>query len=117
MTSDYFVNGNYAEGRGAEVVVSPSGNTQGQRNNPLASKITSVLSTNYTDSDIRDALALLDSRGLKNTPEVRRQLRLQTQKDVIQSNGEIVREFGHVAEVRPKHSSITLTEADQSQAT
>jgi hypothetical protein len=109
MTSDYFVNGNLSDGRGGEVVVSPSGNTHGQRNNPLASKITSVLSTNYTDSDIRDALALLDSRGLKNTPEIRRQLRLQTQKDVIQSNGEIVREFGHVAEVRTKHFLLKLT--------
>lgn len=70
-----------------------------QRNNPLAAKVTSVLSASYTDSDIRDALALLDLRGLENNAETRRKLRLDVQKEVIESNGAIIREFGHVAEV------------------
>lgn len=69
------------------------------RTNPLSAKVTSVLSASYADSDIRDALGLLDQRGLANTPEIRRQLRLDVQKDVIDSNGAIIREFGCVAEV------------------
>jgi hypothetical protein len=58
-----------------------------------------VLSASYADSDIRDALSLLDKRRLENRPETRRQLRLDVQKEVIESNGDIIREFGHVAEV------------------
>jgi hypothetical protein len=73
---------------------------QALRSNPLSSKLTSVLSASYADSDIRDALSLLDKRDLKNDAETRRQLRLDVQKEVIESNGEIIHEFGHVAEVR-----------------
>lgn len=67
--------------------------------NPLSSKVTSVLSTSYADSEFRDALALLDSRGLQNTAETRRRLRLDLQKEVIDSNGQIINEFGRVADV------------------
>lgn len=67
--------------------------------NPLSSKVTSVLSTSYADSEFRDALALLDSRGLRNTAETRRRLRLDLQKEVIDSNGQIINEFGRVADV------------------
>lgn len=63
--------------------------------------MTTVLSTSYADSEFRDALQLLDSRNLKNTPETRRQLRLGLQKEVIDSNGEIVSQFGRVADVSP----------------
>lgn len=42
---------------------------------------------------------MVDERGLTNSPEVRRQIRLRLQKEVIESNGEIIREFGQVAEV------------------
>lgn len=69
------------------------------RSNPLSTKLSSVLSSSYADSDIRDALGLLDKRGIQNSAETRRQLRLDVQKEVIDSNGEIVREFGHVADV------------------
>ncbi len=69
------------------------------RNNPLSTKVTSVLSSSYADADIRDALALLDDRGVENNAETRRQLRLDVQREVIESNGSIIREFGHVAEV------------------
>lgn len=72
------------------------------RNNALSVKATSVLSAPYADSDIRDALDLLDKRGLENTAQTRRQLRLDVQKEVIESNGDIIREFGHVAEVRSR---------------
>ena len=65
----------------------------------LSSKITSVLSTSYADTEFREALFLLDERGLQNVAENRRRLRLDLQKEVIDSNGEIIHEFGKVAEV------------------
>jgi len=98
MNAGYFVEGNSSDTREGSGLESPNSPTH-LRSNPLSSKVTSVLSAAYTDPDIRDALALLDSRGLENTAETRRQLRLNVQKDVIQSNGEVIREFGHVAEV------------------
>lgn len=68
-------------------------------NNPLTSKVTSVLSASYTDADFRDSLALLDERNVHNNAETRRRLRLDVQKEVIDSNGEVIAEFGRVAEV------------------
>ncbi|OTA95973.1 hypothetical protein M434DRAFT_393270 [Hypoxylon sp. CO27-5] len=70
----------------------------GRTSNPLSSKVTSVLSTSYADSEFRESLALLDERGISNTAETRRQLRLDVQKEVIDSNGKIIAEFGRVAE-------------------
>lgn len=66
---------------------------------PLASKVTSILSSSYSDTEFRDALALLDERNVQNDAETRRRIRLDLQKEVIDSNGEIVGEFGRVAEV------------------
>lgn len=80
---------------------SPSTTSSARALNPISSKVTTVLSTSYADSEFRDALQLLDSRDLKNTPETRRQLRLGLQKEVIDSNGEIVSQFGRVADVSP----------------
>jgi hypothetical protein len=65
----------------------------------LSNRLTSVLSASYADSDIRDALETLSIRGIHNTAETRRQLRLDVQKEVVDSNAEIVRDFGQVAEV------------------
>lgn len=67
--------------------------------NALSSRITSVLSASYADLEIRDALETLDARGVQNTAETRRQLRLDVQKEVIECNGEIIKDFGQVAEV------------------
>jgi hypothetical protein len=67
--------------------------------NALSSRITSVLSASYADLEIRDALETLDARGVRNTAETRRQIRLDVQKEVIQCNGEIVKDFGQVAAV------------------
>ena len=72
-----------------------------QRSNALSNKLSSVLSASYADTDIRDALRSLDEKKIRNTAETRRKLRLDVQKEVIQRNGAIVHEFGHVAEVRP----------------
>ncbi|KAF5974475.1 oligomeric golgi complex subunit 6 [Fusarium bulbicola] len=65
---------------------------------PLTSKVTSVLSTTHSDTEFRDALALFDERGIQNDAETRRRVRLDLQKEVIDSNGEVVAEFGRVAE-------------------
>ncbi|KAI5854090.1 oligomeric Golgi complex subunit 6 [Durotheca rogersii] len=70
----------------------------GRASNPLSSKVTSVLSTSYADAEFRESLALLDERGISNNAETRRQLRLDVQKEVIDSNGKIIAEFGKVAE-------------------
>ncbi|KAK0611114.1 oligomeric Golgi complex subunit 6 [Immersiella caudata] len=66
--------------------------------NPLTSKVTGVLSASYADTEFRDSLALLDERGVHSTAETRRQLRLDLQKEVIDSNGEIINEFAKVAQ-------------------
>ncbi len=58
-----------------------------------------MLSSSYADTEFREALALLDERSVSNTAETRRQLRLDVQKEVIDSNGEIIDEFARVAEV------------------
>ncbi|KAI3319939.1 oligomeric complex COG6 [Xylariaceae sp. AK1471] len=70
----------------------------GRSTNPISSKVTTVLSTSYADSEFREALTLLDERGISNSAETRRQLRLDVQKEVIESNGQIITEFGRVAE-------------------
>ncbi|KAI0475183.1 oligomeric complex COG6 [Xylariaceae sp. FL0804] len=76
----------------------PSPGLAGRGPNPLTSKVTNVLSTSYADSEFRESLGLLDERAIGNSPETRRQLRLNIQKEVIESNGEIITEFGRVAE-------------------
>lgn len=65
----------------------------------LASKVNSILSISFADSDIKDALCILDTRGLNNTNATRRQLRYNIQKEVIESNGVIIEELGHVSAV------------------
>ena len=80
---------------------SPNSPTPGatHRSNALSNRVSSVLSASYADTDIRDALETLSLRGVHNTPETRRQLRLDVQEEVINCNAEIVRDFGKVAEV------------------
>ena len=74
--------------------------TTPQKTNALTNKITSVLSASYADSEIRDAVRTLDDRNIQNTAETRRGIRLEVQKEVIQRNGDIIKDFGNVAEVR-----------------
>ncbi|KAK3941165.1 oligomeric complex COG6-domain-containing protein [Diplogelasinospora grovesii] len=81
--------------------------------NPLSSKVTSVLSTSYADTEFREALTLLDERGILNSAETRRQLRLDLQKEVIDSNGEIIDEFGKVAE-QLRRIGITIGKLNES---
>ncbi len=70
------------------------------RSSALSNKLTAVLSASYTDPEIRDALETLDRRGVKNTAETRRRLRLNLQREVIECNGDVIKDFGAVAEVR-----------------
>ena len=72
--------------------------SQPLRSNVLSNKVTSVLSTSYADGDIREALRILDGKRLQNTADTRRNLRLDAQKDVIKCNGDIINDFGKVAE-------------------
>ena len=73
--------------------------SQPQRTTALSNKITGVLSTSFADSEIQEALKSLDQRNVQNTAEARRHLRLDVQKDVIDCNSDIIRDFGKVAEV------------------
>jgi len=78
-----------------------------QRPNALSNRISSVLSASYADLEIRDALRTLDERQIKNTAETRRRIRLDVQKEVMEHNGDIIKDFGLVAEVR---SSVHVLE-------
>ena len=70
-----------------------------QRSHALSNKVTSILSTSFADTEIREALRALDENQIKNTPDTRRWLRLDAQKEVIDCNSKIIEDFGHVAEV------------------
>ncbi|KAL2045585.1 hypothetical protein N7G274_002013 [Stereocaulon virgatum] len=69
-----------------------------QKSNALSNKISTVLSASYADSEIREAVRTLDERNIQNSAETRRKLRLDVQKEVIERNGDIIKDFGHVAE-------------------
>ncbi|KAL8945571.1 MAG: hypothetical protein Q9222_007900, partial [Ikaeria aurantiellina] len=86
---------------GSEVIEDGVGGSANQRSNALFNKITKLLSVSYADSEIRDALRLLDLKKVQNTPDVRRALHLGLQKDVIDRNSSIIQDFGQVAEVGP----------------
>ena len=75
------------------------GASNASRSNALSNKINTILSASYIDLEIRDALETLDARRVRNTPETRRNLRLDVQNEIIQCNGEIVQDFGQVATV------------------
>ena len=70
-----------------------------QRSHALSNKLTSILSTSFADTEIREALRTLDENKIHNTTDTRRWLRLDAQKEVIDCNSEIIKDFGHVAEV------------------
>ena len=59
-----------------------------------------MLSTSYSDTEFRDALLLLDARGISHDAKARRQFRSNLLKEVIDGNGGVIDEFGRVAEVR-----------------
>jgi conserved oligomeric Golgi complex subunit 6 len=94
--------------------VPPSPGLANKATNPISSKVTTVLSSSYADSEFRQALSLLGERGISSGAETRRQLRLDVQKEVIESNGQIIIEFGRVAEVSRRLAGHVLTPDSQS---
>lgn len=79
------------------------------KSSAISHKLTSILSTSFANPELRDVLRSLDEKGVLNTPEIRRHLRLDAQKEVIDRNGDIIQDFGHVAEVgRPSSSPDSL---------
>merc|ERR1712000_223322 len=90
--------------------VTPGGDgVSARRTNALSTKLTSVLSSSYADYEIRDALRLLDARGVHNDEETRRNLKLNAQKEVIDRNAKIVDDFGQVAEQLRRVGSLLCT--------
>ena len=74
-----------------------------QPSHALSHKLNSALSFSFADAEIREVLRTLDERNFHNSPESRRWLRLDTQKEIIDCNGDIIKDFGLVAEVRFLH--------------
>ncbi|MCJ1246607.1 Golgi transport complex subunit 6 [Trapelia coarctata] len=68
------------------------------KSSAISHKLASILSTSFASTELRDVLRSLDEKGIQNTPETRRRLRLDAQKEVIDRNGDIIQDFGHVAE-------------------
>lgn len=76
-----------------------SSSTWNKSGNPLATRVSSILSTSYSDADFRGTLTVIDGRGIKNDGNARRRLRLHLQREVIEKNGKVLDEFGLVSEV------------------
>ncbi|KAG8529312.1 uncharacterized protein KY384_005948 [Bacidia gigantensis] len=68
------------------------------RTSAFSHRVSTILSGSYADSEIRDALRSLDDKKTQNTAETRRGLRLEVEKEIIQRNGNIIKDFGQVAE-------------------
>lgn len=77
----------------------------------ITSKISHLASTPYTDSEFAEGLQLLDGRDTQSTADARRQLRLNVQKEVIDTNGDVLDSFSKVAQVS-KNTPKVGTEAD-----
>lgn len=109
MTSTYFEEAIESPHDGTATPSTPFGSASSSaKASAISSKITTLLSSSFADADIRDALAILDARGVKNNAETRRNLRQDAQKEIIDCNAEIVADFGTVAEVWHLTSSSTL---------
>ena len=100
MTSTYFEEVIESPHDGTATPSAPFGSgSSSAKASAISSKITTLLSSSFADADIRDALAILDARGVRNNAETRRNLRQDAQKEIIDCNAEIVADFGTVAEV------------------
>ncbi|KAK4865097.1 hypothetical protein LT330_001720 [Penicillium expansum] len=108
MTSYFPPSGSASNGANTPTASSPL-SPPTQRPNALTNRLTSVLSASYADSDIRDSLETLSLRGIHNTAETRRQLRLDVQKEVVDCNAEIVKDFGKVAEQLRRIGTVVST--------
>ncbi|KAJ5942204.1 hypothetical protein N7516_002372 [Penicillium verrucosum] len=108
MTSYFPTSGSASNGANTPTPSSPL-SPPTQRPTALTNRLTTVLSASYADSDIRDSLETLSLRGIHNTAETRRQLRLDVQKEVVDCNAEIVKDFGKVAEQLRRIGTVVST--------
>ena len=100
MTSTYFSDLDGLENHSLDSPISPAADTlSSRRANALSTRLATVLSTSYADSAIREALRILDLRDTRNDEDLRRKLKFDAQKEVIDANARIVDDFGQVAEV------------------
>ncbi|OQE96450.1 hypothetical protein PENNAL_c0001G04457 [Penicillium nalgiovense] len=108
MTSYFPPGGSASNGASTPTASSPL-SPPTQRPTALTNRLTTVLSASYADSDIRDSLETLSVRGIHNTEETRRQLRLDVQKEVVDCNAEIVKDFRKVAEQLRRIGTVVST--------
>lgn len=106
MSASYFNVERKPSSSGASPLFSPTApgtpsSPAPSRANALQARIATILSASYADLEISDALHTLDTRGVSNSAETRRNLRLDLQQELIACNGEVVKDFGQVAEVSP----------------
>lgn len=82
-----------------------------KRATALSTKLATVLSASYADSEIREALRLFDIRDVQPGEWSSHNLKALAEREVIDANARIVDDFGHVAEVGAKStiSSLSLT--------
>ena len=92
--------------------VSSSTSQLSHKTTGLSNKLTSVLAASFADSEIREALSELDGRHILNTAALRRRMRTDLQKEVIDCNGDIVKELGLVA-VTLKRVGSTIARLDK----
>lgn len=72
-----------------------------RRGNALSNKLTSVLSSSYADTEIRDALRLLDTRYGSTDLDGDIDLKYEAQKEVIEANARIIEDFSKVTKACP----------------
>lgn len=70
-----------------------------KRATALSTKLATVLSASYADSEIREALRLFDLRDVALGEDSTHNLKALAEKEVIDANARVVDDFGHVAEV------------------
>lgn len=110
MASHYFAGLDGPLSTGPDVPTTPGSEGSGsgpgpgplsasRRSNALTTKLAGVLSSSFADHETRDALRVLDGRGIQSDEETRRNLKAAAQKEVISCNAKIVDDFGQVAEV------------------
>jgi conserved oligomeric Golgi complex subunit 6 len=91
------------DGLGNDGIDSPSSASSNafasRKANALSTKLATVLSSSYADSEIREALRLLDIRVSDNLNGTRHNLKAVVNKEVIDVNTRIIDDFGQVAEV------------------
>lgn len=64
----------------------------------LQRKVSALLATSYTDAGLKQAIEILDSRFGSNSEEASRRLQQDVQKEIIESDGQIILEFSKIAD-------------------